>query len=144
MFFFVGRQINGNCGLRVWVKDYATKMPFVLNIVNTLGSQNTEFYGQGEGCQYKDKKSIYRGITLCPVIRTPVRYIWIKKCCLKLSCDSRFQRAFTACSCVFKVIALVWANQRNFFENATTCSKRMRKTLVATQLKIVKWLFLSF
>jgi len=37
----------------------------------------------------------------------------------KLSCDSRFQRAFTACSCVFKVIALVWANQRNFFENAT-------------------------
>jgi len=35
---------------------------------------------------------------------------------LKLSCDSRFQRAFTAC-----------------IENATTCSKRMRKTLVATQ-----------
>jgi len=26
---------------------------------------------------------------------------------LKLSCDSRFQRAFTACSCVFKVITLV-------------------------------------
>jgi len=52
---------------------------------------------------------------------------------LKLSCDSRFQRAFTACSCVFKLITLVWANQRNFFENATTCSKRMRKTLVATQ-----------
>jgi len=54
---------------------------------------------------------------------------------LKLSCDSRFQRAFTAYSCVFKVITLVWSNQRNFFENATTCSKRMRKTLVATQLK---------
>jgi len=53
---------------------------------------------------------------------------------IKLSCDIRFQRAFTACSCIFKVIALVWANQRNFFENATTCSKRMRKTLVATQL----------
>jgi len=51
---------------------------------------------------------------------------------LRLSCDSRFQRAFTTCSCVFK------ANQRNFFENATTCSKRMRKTLVATQLKIQK------
>ncbi len=49
---------------------------------------------------------------------------------LRLSCDSRFQRAFTTCSCVFK------ANQRNFFENATTCSKRMRKTLVATQLKL--------
>jgi len=26
---------------------------------------------------------------------------------LKLACDSRFQRAFTACSCVFKVITLV-------------------------------------
>jgi hypothetical protein len=26
---------------------------------------------------------------------------------LKLSCDSRFQRAFTACNCVFKVITLV-------------------------------------
>jgi len=47
----------------------------------------------------------------------------------------RFQSAFTACSCVFKVITLVWANQRNFFENATTCSKRMRKTLNAMQLK---------
>jgi len=54
---------------------------------------------------------------------------------LKLRCDSRFQHAFAACSCVFKVITLVWANQRNYFENATTCSKRMRKTLVATQLK---------
>jgi len=41
---------------------------------------------------------------------------------------------FGKCSCVFRVITLVWANQRNFFENATTCSKRMRKTLVATQL----------
>ncbi len=41
---------------------------------------------------------------------------------VKLSCDSRFQLAFTAC------------NQGNFFENATTCGKRMRKTLVATQL----------
>jgi len=54
---------------------------------------------------------------------------------LKLRCDSRFQRAFTACSCVFKVITLIWVNQRNFFENTTACSKRMRKTLVATQLK---------
>ncbi len=41
---------------------------------------------------------------------------------LKLSCDSRFQRAFTACSCVLKVITLVWANQRNNFEIA--CVKR--------------------
>jgi len=56
---------------------------------------------------------------------------------LKLRCDSRFQRAFTACICVFKEITLVWANQRNFFENATTCRKRMRKMLVATQLKTI-------
>jgi len=34
----------------------------------------------------------------------------------KLRCDSRFQHAFTACSCIFKVITLVWANQRNYFE----------------------------
>jgi len=52
----------------------------------------------------------------------------------KLRCDSRITHAFTAWSCVFKVITLVLANQRNYFENATTCSKRMRKTLVATQL----------
>jgi len=39
--------------------------------------------------------------------------VWIIN--LKLSCDSRFQRAFTACVCVFKVITLVWANQGNYF-----------------------------
>jgi hypothetical protein len=50
---------------------------------------------------------------------------------VKLSCDSHFQNAFTVCSCIFTVITLVRANQRNFFENATTCSKRMRKMLVA-------------
>jgi len=60
---------------------------------------------------------------------------------LKLSCDSRFQRGFTACSCIFKVITLVGSNQGNFFENATTCSKRMLKTRVATQLK---WSFSFF
>ncbi len=37
---------------------------------------------------------------------------------LTLRRDTRFQHAFTACSCVFKVLTLVWANQRNFFENA--------------------------
>ncbi len=44
---------------------------------------------------------------------------------LKLSCDSRFQRPFTACVFVFEVITLVCANQGNFFENATACRKRM-------------------
>ncbi len=58
-----------------------------------------------------------------------------KSGCGKLRCDERFTHAFTACSCVFKETTLVWANQRNYFENATTCSKRMRKTIVATQHK---------
>jgi len=52
----------------------------------------------------------------------------------KLRCDSRFQRAFTGCSCVFKVITLIGSNQGNYFENATACSKCMLKTTVATQL----------
>ncbi len=54
---------------------------------------------------------------------------------LKLLCNSRFQRAFTACSCIFKVITLIGSNQGNYFENATACSKRTLKTTVATQLK---------
>jgi len=37
---------------------------------------------------------------------------------VKLSCDTCFQRAFTACSCVFKAITLVGSNQGNYFENA--------------------------
>jgi len=63
---------------------------------------------------------------------------------LKLRCDSRFQRAFIACSCVFKVITLVWDNQGNFFENATACNKRTLKTTVATQLKNVLKTFFCF
>jgi len=54
---------------------------------------------------------------------------------LKLHCDERFTHAFTACDCVFKEITLVDSNQGNFLENATACSKRIRKTLVATLLK---------
>jgi len=53
---------------------------------------------------------------------------------IKLRCDSRFQRALTACSCVFKVYTLIGSNQGKYFENATACSKRMLKTTVATQL----------
>ena len=63
-----------------------------------------------------------------------LQYFILQNETLKLRCDSRFQRAFTACSCVFKVITLIGSNQGNYFENPTTCSKRMRKTLVATQL----------
>jgi len=51
---------------------------------------------------------------------------------LKLSCDNRFQCAFTVCYCVFNVITLVSANQGNYFENATACSKHILKTRVAT------------
>jgi len=55
-------------------------------------------------------------------------------CLFKLSRDSRFQRAFTACSCVFKVITLIGSNQGIYFENATVCSKRTLKMTVAMQL----------
>ncbi len=55
---------------------------------------------------------------------------------LKLSCDSRFQRTFTACSCVFKAITLVGSNQGNYFENTTACIKCTLKTTVATQPKL--------
>jgi len=69
-------------------------------------------------------------------------YVWNKKfnkkIHLKLRCDTRFQRAFTACVCVFKVITLVWANQRNYFENATVCSICTLKTRVATQLYVAQ------
>jgi len=53
---------------------------------------------------------------------------------IKLRCEERFTLAFTACGCVFKVITLVCANQGNYFENATACSKRTLETPVATQL----------
>ncbi len=57
----------------------------------------------------------------------------------KLSCDSRSQRAFTACVCVFKVIMLAWTNQGNYFENTNACCKRTLKTTVATQLNILSF-----
>jgi hypothetical protein len=48
------------------------------------------------------------------------------------------QHAFTARGCIFKEITLVGSNQRNYLENATSCSKRSMKTRVATQLNIQK------
>jgi len=59
---------------------------------------------------------------------------------LKLHCDSRLQRAFTAC----KEITLVGSNQGNYVENAIACSKRTLKTIVATQLKWTKVLYDNF
>ncbi len=46
---------------------------------------------------------------------------------VKLSCDSRFQRAFTAIVCVFDVITLVGSNQRNYFENM--CCNQLKITM---------------
>jgi len=54
---------------------------------------------------------------------------------LKLCFNTRFQRAFTACSCVFKEITFVGSNQGNYFENVTECGKHVLRTRVATQLK---------
>jgi len=45
------------------------------------------------------------------------------RCFFNLRCDNRFQHAFTAWSCVFKVITLVSANQVYYFVNA--CWKRL-------------------
>ncbi len=55
----------------------------------------------------------------------------------KLSCDCRFQRAFTTCVCVFNVNTLVGSNQRNYFENATACSERKLKIRALRSVVIV-------
>jgi len=62
------------------------------------------------------------------------RTILTKKLLRNVAPSSVNQRAFTSCSCVFKVNTLIGSNQGNFFENATACSKRTLKTTVATQL----------
>ena len=53
---------------------------------------------------------------------------------LKARCDTRFQRAFSACICVFKDNKLIGSNQGSYFENANACSKRTLKTRVTTWL----------
>ncbi len=64
-----------------------------------------------------------------------VKNMFLEQVFRKLNCDIRFQRAFTACVRIFKVITLTWANQGNNFENANACSKHTLKTTFATQLK---------
>jgi len=105
-----------------------------LNIKNNI-TQSCHFFKMN---RWKSNLSFFKAmyfIVLLPKLLKDASgihsFIWIT---LKLRCDIRFQRAFTACSCVFKVITLIWANQRNYFENATACSKRTLKTTVATQL----------
>jgi len=61
----------------------------------------------------------------------------------KLCCDTRFQRAFTACGFVYKVITLFGSNQSNYIVNANACSKRMLKTHVATQFWSAIYCFLK-
>jgi len=41
----------------------------------------------------------------------------------------RFQRSFPACGYVFKVITLVWVNQRNCFENAIAWKRVSQRSL---------------
>ncbi len=49
------------------------------------------------------------------------------------------QQSFSTCVyCMQLLITLVGSIQCNYFENATTCSKRTLKTTVATQLKEIK------
>jgi len=54
---------------------------------------------------------------------------------IKLRFDTRFQRTFTACICIFKEITLVLADQLYFFENTNACNKRTLKTTVASLFK---------
>ncbi len=76
--------------------------------------------------------------TCCLIKYLVYKYtVKIKKSYIGLRCEERFMHAFTACGSVFKVITLVGSNQGNYFENATTCSKRTLKTTVATQLRAV-------
>ena len=56
----------------------------------------------------------------------------------------RFQRAFTACCCIFKEITLVGSNQRHYFENANARIKRTLKTRVATRLETVLGLIKAY
>ena len=91
-----------------------------------------------------DKQRLQRSFTFFnnferfrPSLKTMTTLSSQKLNCDHRRCDSRFQRAFTVCCCVFKVITLVWANQGNFFENANAYSKRTLKATVATHLN--KW-----
>jgi len=76
-------------------------------------------------------------VCFCPPPLENFALPWKKVCGRPwLRCYRRFQRVFTSCSCVFKVITLIGSNQGNYFENATEFSKRTLKTTVATQLKV--------
>jgi hypothetical protein len=110
----------------------------LINAHSSIDSQDNHCFGLwGRVAMSKNEKAKF-GFKYCELVMcAQLRFCTITA--VKLRCDSRFQRAFTACSCVFKVITLIGSNQGNYFENATACSKRMRITLVATQLKFLTW-----
>jgi len=64
----------------------------------------------------------------------------------KLSCNSRFQRVFTACVCDFKVVTLVGSSQCNYFKTQQHAINARWKRL--SQLSFTLWTcnanFLSF
>jgi len=96
---------------------------------SSLHLKFVRLYRKAQSCFWK--RSILTYLTKYSVL---LKLLYL--CSIKLSCDSRFQRAFTACVCVFKEITLVGSNQRNYFENANACSKRTLKTTVTIQLKV--------
>ena len=59
---------------------------------------------------------------------------------VKSRCHLCFQRAFTACCCVFKEITLICSTHLNYFESAITYSKCTLKTRVATWLQVLDYL----
>ncbi len=67
-------------------------------------------------CKIADSKKAYnKGYLYTKIVTEPwLDWIWYWKLLyIKLSCDSRFQRAFTACVCVFKVLKTTVATRLN-------------------------------
>jgi len=58
---------------------------------------------------------------------------------IKLSCDGRFQSAFTACSWIFKVITPVGSNQGNFLKTQLHAVNARWKRVSQRSLRIVSF-----
>ena len=56
----------------------------------------------------------------------------------KARCHMRFQRAFTACCCVFKVCNYFGSNRRNYFENTNAFSKHISYNKILKTLQCVR------
>ncbi len=65
------------------------------------------------------QKIIVNSLRIIGVSQFVVQNLQIRNRCFKMRCDTRFQRAFTAFSSVFKEITLVGLNLGNYFKNAT-------------------------